>query len=93
MMDVGSNLAEGMAIGMAANDNVGSAARDMGQSAYVGAGQAAGSAPSGGSNTFNVHLGGMHIDGAGKSAEEITEESMALVLERLAAAQGLGTAA
>jgi hypothetical protein len=94
MAEVGSNVAEGMAVGMAANDNVGGAARDMGQSAYVEAGQAAGAATGGGGgNTYHFDIGGLHVNGAGKDMQEVTEEALALMLERAAASQGLGTVA
>ena len=94
MMDVGDNVAQGMAAGMAANDNVSAAARDMGQSAYAGAGAAVGGAGGGGGgNHYHFEVGGLHVNGAGKDVQEVSEEALALLLERAAATQGLGTAA
>lgn len=127
MMSVGDNVAQGMAIGIAANDNVRSSAHDMGRTAvdaagssvagavandngqalarearnvegespYVEAGKTVGSSSGAGpanGATIENHFD-IHIDGAGKTAQEITEEMLALCFERLAAQQGLGTAA
>jgi hypothetical protein len=54
-------------------------------------GMAAG-ASSGGANGggATIHIAAINIDGAGKSAAEITEIMVATTFERIALAQGLG---
>jgi hypothetical protein len=95
MMDVGQNVSAGMAQGIANDNSVAGAARDLGRDTAE-AGAAVGSAPApegGGGGTLTVNVGGIHINGAGKDAQNLTEEAVSLVFERIAAAQGYGSAA
>ena len=94
MMEVGKNVSAGMAQGIANDNSVAGAARDLGRdTAEAGATVANAPASEGGGGSLTVNVGGIHINGAGKSAEDLTEESVALVFERMAAAQGYGSAA
>jgi hypothetical protein len=92
MMKIGNFAGQGLALGMkASNDNVGGAAASMSGATMGGAAAGAKGGPSSG--------GGIHIDsitininGAG-NAHELTEQAAALIFERIALEQGLGTAA
>lgn len=91
MMQIGTQTGEGFAggLGDAAND-VHGASSGMATAAVKGASEGGGAAPvaaaSGGSTTIQVSV---QIDGAGKSALEITEEMVSQVFERMALASGL----
>jgi hypothetical protein len=103
MFDVGGNVADGFAMGVAdgsrgvarAADEVASAANDnmipKGSYAAGGATKAAVSpAASGtiGGASLTVEAGAIVINGAGKDAREIAEEAISLLFERIAASQG-----
>lgn len=99
MMEMGNFAGQGVAEGMtAAAPDVHGAATSLGGVAADGAasgmssgGGGASSAPGGrGGVIVNVESGAIQINGAGKSAEELTESMLALVFERVALAQGLG---
>jgi hypothetical protein len=92
MMQMGVHVAEGTAQGMdAGTDRVATAAEDMGGAAIGGAagGMSGGRGRGGAGASVVFEKGSIVIDGAGKSALEITEEMLAMVFERLAASQGL----
>jgi hypothetical protein len=97
MMQMGVFAGQGVALGLKSTEpQVSSASASVAQ-ATAGAGTAAPKAASpaasgGGGNgaTFNFAAGAFVIDGAGKSAEGITEAMISLVFERIALSQGLG---
>jgi hypothetical protein len=74
----------------AANDNAISATAYQGSPGAAGAKGAAGAPAGGGSSGASVTImpGAIVINGAGKDVTEITEEALALVLERVQYAQG-----
>lgn len=95
MMQFGAHVAGGAAEGISSGaPEVHAASRELAGAAAGGfAGGAEGSAggkSGGGGVSVNVEKGAITINGAGKSAEEITEAMLALVFERLVLAQGLG---
>lgn len=100
MMELGVHTGRGFAGGMqASKGSVMTAGAGMGAGAaasVTGGAQTGVSAQSYGSSGSSsssksvvVHVGGIHIDGAGKSAEGITEEAVSLIFERVALQQGL----
>lgn len=101
MMQLGGHTAGGFAEGMnAGSDAVSSAASGMGGAAaggapsakdFAGAGDSSGKSDSGGGSgkTVTIDVGGININGAGKSAEAITEEMISLIFERVAMQQGV----
>lgn len=88
---VPAGFARGVSAGMG---EIGDAASSMGSATLRSASTpvAAPSVSSGGGGglTVNVEPGAIVIDGAGKSAEDITEEMIARLFERVALSQGLG---
>jgi hypothetical protein len=95
MMEMGTSTGEGFAEGMTATaPDVHAAVGDLSAAASAGvdtpaAGGAGKGAKAGGAVTVNVAAGAINIDGAGKTAMEITEEMLSLVFERVALTQGL----
>jgi hypothetical protein len=92
MMEIGAHMAAGTAQGL--DTGAPSVRAASGRMAGAGAGGAAtanNGGRAGGSMSVTFAPGSIVIDGAGKSAMEITEEMVALVFERLAATQGLAT--
>lgn len=92
MMQMGGFVGEGAAQGI--EDSAGSVANASSSLAGAAAGGFAsgggGSGKgSGGGVTVTVEAGAIIIQGAGKAAEQITEEMISLVFERIALAQGL----
>lgn len=92
MVDIGENVAEGFAIGMRGGiPDVEGAARDLSRITIEPAANSnsrdGGGAPSRSIGPITVYI---TIDGAGKDAQEITEEAVATVFERIALAQGVG---
>jgi len=82
-------LGEGVARGAeAAIPRVSGATQKMAGAAARG--MAAGASSGGGRGGAVIHIGAINIDGAGKSAQEITEIMVATTFERMALAQGLG---
>jgi phage-related protein len=96
MAKLGGFTAEGLAGGM--DDKSGMVANSSGSMAGVVMSSASGAAPSASGNTSssgggggaiaNFEAGSIVINGAGKSAEEISDEMMALAWERAAATAG-----
>ena len=94
MMEMGLHTTAGLTEGLdAGTADVSDASASMGAAVIDGAESSGGSGPGGrgGSGSMQVTFaeGSIVIDGAGKSAGEITEEMISLVFERLAASQGL----
>lgn len=94
MMQMGSFAGQGVADGLtAAVPDVHGAASSLGSVAASGVASGAGSGGAGGSSGASVNVtveaGAIVIQGAGKGAEELTEEAVALLFERVALAQGL----
>jgi hypothetical protein len=85
-------LGEGLALGAEASiPRVTGATRSMAAGAIKGmAGGAGGSGSSGGRGGAVVHIGAININGAGRSAEGITELMVSTTFERIALAQGAG---
>ena len=92
MAKLGKFAGEGVAVGLdASTSKVASAAGDLGGSALgATAGGASGGGKGGGGITVNVASGAIVIQGAGKGAEDLTEQAISLLFERIALAQGLG---
>lgn len=104
MMKLGGHTAGGFAAGIeqgtgavggaaqsmagAANDNAISPSAYRGAAGASGAAGPAGAAGAGGGVNVVVEAGAIVIQGAGKGAEELTEEAVSLVFERVALAQG-----
>lgn len=92
MMQLGAHASTGAAQGIAGGaPDVHAASGDLAkatQKGFTGGGGAAAGGSSGGV-TVNVQPGAIQIDGAGKSASDITEEMISLIFERVALAQGL----
>lgn len=93
----GQYMAAGTVQGLeAGTPAVRAASARMGLAGAAGAGQGATGARAGSAGGGGVQVtfapGSIVIDGAGKSAGQITEEMIALVFERLAGTQGLATA-
>jgi hypothetical protein len=90
MMQIGDHTATGMAEGIeAANDNVHGAASGLASAAVKGAqapAPASGGSDKGGGTVVNINV---QVDGAGKSAQEITDEMIAQSFERYALVAGL----
>lgn len=92
MMKMGGFAAEGASAGLEKGaDKVGDSAAKLGGAAVGGAagGMAGGKGGKGGSVSVTFADGAIRIDGAGKSAMQITEQMLELVFERLAASQGV----
>lgn len=96
MMEFGGHVAGGAAEGISGGaPEVHAASKELAGAAaggFANGGAASGGGRGGASSgvTLNVEKGAVTINGAGKSAEEITEAMLALVFERLALTQGLG---
>ena len=96
MMKMGGFINQGLSHGMA-NDNgaVAGAAQDMAGGVVAGASgggaKASGCGKGGGGVTINIQPGAVVIQGAGSSGEALTltEDALALLLERVALARGL----
>lgn len=95
MMQLGGHTGAGFAEGLEATaPDVHGAASGVASAAVSGASSAPGGASGGGSSggggvTVNVEPGAIVIQGAGKGAEELTEEAISLVFERVALESGL----
>ena len=92
MAKLGKFAGEGVAVGLdASTSTVSSAAGDLGGSTLgATAGGASGGGKSGGGVTVNIASGAIVIQGAGKGAEDLTEQAISLMFERIALSQGLG---
>lgn len=91
MMRLGGFVAEGAAMGVQAGQGrVAAASTGIGAAAATGAASGAQGGGAGRSLTLNVEPGAIVIQGGGKSAVEIGEEVLAVLLEKLAMSQGLG---
>jgi hypothetical protein len=102
-MGLGMHTAGGFAVGMrAGTPAVRSSATRMAATAYVGASRGpqtftprrgererGESARASGGSGITVHVGGIHIQGAGKGADELTETAVSLLFEKMALHQGL----
>jgi hypothetical protein len=90
MLDIGhKGLGEGLAQGVERSiPRVSGATRALAGAAAGGAASAATGGSRGGGAV--IHIGAINIDGAGASAQEITEIMVATTFERMALAQGLG---
>ncbi len=88
MLDMGGHTATGFAEGMAGGaPEIHEASSGMAKTAKIGAeGESSKAGKSSGSNTITVMV---NIDGAGKSALEITEELVAATFERMALTAGV----
>ena len=95
MIDVGGNVAAGMAQGIQGGQGeVAQASRQLGRSPMVEAGNAAGGGGSGaGGGTVNHLTVHVQVTGDGKGGAELSEEIISLTFERLSAMQGLGSGA
>lgn len=90
MMQLGNYVGAGAAEGIEASaPDVYASSGELARAAHGGMAKSAGGGGRGGGNTFHVNV---QIDGAGKSAMEITEQMVSLVFERIALSQGLGAA-
>jgi len=91
MLEAGAHTAGGFAKGIAAGTGaVADAGSGMGAAASAGPSAAApASGASNSSKSITIDVGGIHIDGSGKSASEITEEMVSTIFERMALQVGL----
>ena len=91
MAQMGAFAGQGVAQGLDSSaPDVHGAASDLGGMAASGAASGIGSSGGGkGGVTVNVEPGAIVIQGAGKGADELTEEAVAILFERVALAQGL----
>jgi hypothetical protein len=90
MMQMGGHMTEGLTDGLDAGAaDVHGASSGMANAAIKGAGSPAASASGGGKGGGASIVVNVQIDGAGKSAAEITEELVASVFERAALGMGL----
>ena len=95
MMKMGGYASEGAAVGVEKGaDRVEGAGAKLGGAMAGGAAGAANGSNARGKGGLSVTFadGAIRIDGAGKSGLEITEEMLMIVLEKLAASQGLARA-
>lgn len=95
MMQLGGHTAGGFASGIEGGSGaVAGAAGGMGggakDAAYAASSYGGGGGKGGGGGGVVVNVGGITIEGAGKGAEDLTEEAVSLIFERVALSQGLG---
>jgi predicted nicotinamide N-methyase len=99
MMGIGDNVSQGLAVGITGGEgDVEDAAKGAGMAAIAGVGAGAaqagsGGAPRAGTNgkrlEVKVEAGAVVIHGAGGDVMALTEEALALLLERVALKAGL----
>lgn len=89
MAKLGKFAGDGVAVGLdASQSTVTSSAKDLGSATTGGAAGGMGGGSGGGINV-TVEKGAIVIEGAGKGVEELTEQAVSLIFERIALSQGL----